>query len=288
MLARVAAQDLALVKLFEGHTDALAIMAELGGPAVARHSRWGTWCAEPPQARVVIETPRSAPWHLRGTKAWCSGADAVTHAIVSCWDSLGAPRLAAVSIDPATTKIIDSGWKAIGMRETRTRNVQFDGTPVLWVSEPHAYVRRPGFWHGAAGIAACWWGATADIGAMVSRHTAKTTDPHVLAHLGAIDVAVTKAAALLRTTAEWIDAHPAECAKVPALRARVAVEDAAVEVMLHAGRAVGAGPLCRDERFARAMTDLPVFLRQSHAERDLATIGAESLESARGAERWLL
>ena len=54
MLAEVAAHDLSLVKLFEGHTDALAILAELGAPAAAPGSRWGTWCAEPPDARVAM------------------------------------------------------------------------------------------------------------------------------------------------------------------------------------------------------------------------------------------
>lgn len=287
-LAHVAGQDLALVKLFEGHTDALAIMAELAAPPIPAHSRWGTWCAEPPQARVAIEGDPARGWRLIGTKAWCSGAAAVTHAVVSCWDSLGAPRLAAVAMDPATTAIIDSGWKALGMRGTKTRDVHFQGTAASWVSEPHAYVQRAGFWHGSAGIAACWWGAAAAIGATGARHGAKTSDPYVIAHLGAIDVALAKTAALLQTSARWIDAHPEECAKEVALRVRIAVEDAAVDVMEHVGRAVGAGPLCRDERLAQAMTDLPVFLRQSHAERDLAALGSELLKTAHCPARWSL
>lgn len=57
------------------------------------------------------------------------------------------------------------------------------------------------------------------------------------------------------------------------LRARLAVEAAAAEVLCHATRALGAGPLCRNADFARLAADLPVFLRQSHAERDLATLG---------------
>jgi hypothetical protein len=48
LLAEVAAHDLSLVKLFEGHCDALAIQTELGAPAPPAGSRWGTWCAEPP------------------------------------------------------------------------------------------------------------------------------------------------------------------------------------------------------------------------------------------------
>jgi hypothetical protein len=51
------------------------------------------------------------------------------------------------------------------------------------------------------------------------------------------------------------------------------VEEAATAVMNHATRTLGAGPLCRNARFARALADLPVFLRQSHAERDLAALG---------------
>jgi hypothetical protein len=53
-------------------------------------------------------------------------------------------------------------------------------------------------------------------------------------------------------------------------------------VIDHATRALGAGPLCRNARFARALADLPVFLRQSHAQRDLAALG-ERLAAAGGA-----
>lgn len=65
---------------------------------------------------------------------------------------------------------------------------------------------------------------------------------------------------------------PVATAQRAALRVRSVVEAAAATVMQHAGRAVGAGPLCRNTRFAQAMADLPVYLRQSHAERDLAAL----------------
>jgi hypothetical protein len=56
------------------------------------------------------------------------------------------------------------------------------------------------------------------------------------------------------------------------LRVRLATERAAVEVVKRAGRALGAGPLCRNRHFASLMADLPVFIRQSHAERDEAAL----------------
>src|SRR5580693_3748707 len=47
-LAGLAAQDLSLARLGEGHADAVAILAELGGPAPEPGSRWGVWAAMPP------------------------------------------------------------------------------------------------------------------------------------------------------------------------------------------------------------------------------------------------
>ena len=278
-LAAVAAHDLSLVKLFEGHTDALAIQAELGATPPAAGSRWGTWCAEPPQARLRFEAD-GARYRLRGTKAWCSGAAQLTHALLSGWDGDGQPCLAAVALDAAGVTITDSGWAAVGMRETASVDVRFDGVPARPVGAPGDYTARPGFWQGGAGIAACWWG-----GAYAIADTARTAilgrgEPHALAHLGAIDVAVATSATMLRACAAWIDAHPGASARTWALRTRLAVEAAAETTMRHAGRALGAGPLCRDARFARAMADLPVFLRQSHAERDLASLAEPDMDAA--------
>src|SRR5580658_10141348 len=71
-LAAVAARDLGLVKLFEGHTDALAILAELDAPHVPPGSRWGVWAAEAPDARVLATPLADGQLRLSGTKAWCS------------------------------------------------------------------------------------------------------------------------------------------------------------------------------------------------------------------------
>ncbi|MNG16551.1 hypothetical protein D3C84_1004790 [compost metagenome] len=56
---------------------------------------------------------------------------------------------------------------------------------------------------------------------------------------------------------------------------RAVVEHSAEQVILHVGHALGAGPYCKDRQFARLIADLPVFLRQSHAERDLAALGRQ-------------
>jgi len=56
---------------------------------------------------------------------------------------------------------------------------------------------------------------------------------------------------------------------------------------LHAvGRALGAGPLCKDAALAQLYADLPVFMRQSHAERDQEAVG--KLVGALGNAPWTL
>lgn len=277
-LAAVAARDLGLVKLYEGHTDALAILAELNARAAPAGSPWGVWAAEPPDAKVVATTTTGGHLLLNGTKAWCSGADAVTHAVITAWLE-GEPILAAVDMRQSSISTSTEHWRAVGMRATASGDVRFDGAVASQVGKPHEYVKRPGFWHGGAGIAACWYGAAAWIAQSLCDAVARRPEPHGLAHLGAVDIALSGAAAILRETAAHIDAHPRADMRREALRARLAVEDAATVVMTHAGRALGAGPLCRDERFARAMADLPVFLRQSHAERDLAALGESAIEA---------
>ena len=60
---------------------------------------------------------------------------------------------------------------------------------------------------------------------------------------------------------------------------RAFVEAVCTEVMQRVGRALGAGPLSRDEAHSRRVADLSVYLRQHHAERDLAELGTLAVEN---------
>lgn len=284
-LASVAAHDLGLAKLFEGHTDALAILAEAGVTLDSRGALWATWCAEPPDARVaLVDTPGGLA--LRGRKAWCSGAADVSHAVVSCWRSDGAAMLAAVDLRHSGVTVTNDGWHAVGMAHTGSVDVHFADVPATALGEPGFYVQRAGFWHGGAGIAACWFGAATRLADALRARLAERGDPHRLAQLGQVAVALGASAALLREAADRIDRAPHANAMTLALTARLQVEASATQVLDLVGRALGAGPLCKDPAFARLVADLPVFLRQSHAERDLEALGRAHAEG--GAAPWKL
>lgn len=283
-LAAVAEHDLSLAKLYEGHTDALAILAELGLPDDAkRGAGWGVWAAEGPDGRVVIEPQPGNTVLLRGTKHWCSGASHLSHGLLTAWPADGrGPQLVAVAMHQPSVVIDPSPWQAVGMAGSASVDVSFSGALAHSVGAVGAYLTRPGFWHGGAGVAACWHGAATAIGATLRRKLAATAragrSAFQLAALGRIDLQLESTRALLREAAQWIDEHPQADASAVALRVRLAAETAATRVLDEAGRALGATPFCRDARFARMAADLPVFVRQSHAERDFAALGERLLE----------
>ncbi|WP_024646058.1 acyl-CoA dehydrogenase [Pseudomonas syringae] len=282
-LACVAGHDLGLCKLYEGHTDALAIMAELGAPPPEQFSTWGMWAAEPPQARVTL-SGRGDSLRLDGRKAWCSGASAVSHALITVWDEQQRQQLVAVRLDQPGVRITNDGWRAVGMGATGSVEVMFERASAERVGEADGYLNRPGFWQGGIGIAACWFGASRSIAQRLLQQVGKREEPHALAHLGSVDVALNAAADVLRAAAVHLDNAPTENAEVIARRCRAFIEQTADQVIQHVGRAVGAGPYCKDAHFARLIADLPVFLRQSHAERDMAALGqltGKRLETSR-------
>ncbi|GAA2298955.1 acyl-CoA dehydrogenase [Streptomyces kunmingensis] len=274
-LRSVAEEDLCVARLVEGHVDALAILAELDGPAPMPGQRWGVWAAEPPNATLEA-TPSGDGWVLSGLKPYCSGARSCTHALVTARTTEGR-RLFAVAVDAARCVPVEGTWQALGMAGSDTPDVHFDRVPAVAVGDVESYVQRPGFQHGGIGVAACWLGGAIAVAHALRRAAAQRSDPHTDAHLGAVDVQLHAARAVLDQAAAEIDADPADSsgqADVRGLRVRAFIESVCSEVLTRVGRATGAGPLCHDLRHARDVADLTVYVRQHHGERDLAHLGA--------------
>ncbi|KAA9152762.1 acyl-CoA dehydrogenase [Amycolatopsis acidicola] len=266
-LAALGARDLALARLAEGHTDALAILAEAGREPVP-DALYGVWAAKSGGTGAKLDRGR-----LSGTVRFCSGAHFLDRALVAADDLLVEVDLTREGIERDA-----SSWQAIGMAESDSADVLFHELPVApddVIGSPGWYVSRPGFAHGSCGVAAVWLGGAEGVLADVAAYLrSREPDEHQLAHLGAMHTAIRATDALLEQTAHAIDAHAED--PLSAAVCRAAAENCATTVLDRAPKVTGPTPLCRDRGFAQRMSDLLVYVRQHHAERDLAALGREA------------
>jgi len=275
-LTELAEIDIVSARLAEAHVDAVAILAELKGRPPHHDQLWGVWAAESPVA-VLRARNIGDVMTIDGTKAWCSGAGLCTHALVTARMPDDTCGLFAVDLDQSAVRALPNTWRNPGMRDSDTRSVQFCDAAAAPVGQPGDYLARPGFWHGAVGVAACWLGGAKAVAAPLYRAGgAPSADPHVLAHLGAVDAATAAGEAMLFYVAGRVDADPADQsgeAEILARRTRTIIESAVDEAITRTGRALGPAPLALDSQHASRVADLMMYVRQSHAERDLAALG---------------
>ena len=265
-------------RLLEAHADAAAILTELGADPPAPGEWWGVWAAEPPRP-VVTAHPGHETWSLTGTKPWCSGAGWCTHALVTVREATTDERH-LVSVDLRDSRVtVENTWHNPGMAASHTWSVHFDRVEATWLGPVSVYLDRPGFWHGGAGVAACWLGGADAVADRLL--TTTRDDPLHRAAQGRVDVALTTARWAMQAAAAELDADPDDltAARIRALRIRALVDAAAATALTETGRALGAGLLCLDPDHAARVADLSVYLRQGHGDRDLASL-AQLLEEA--------
>jgi alkylation response protein AidB-like acyl-CoA dehydrogenase len=266
-------QDLVLARLAEGHTDALAILAEAGRTPVP-DSLYGVWAARSGPGLSLRDG------RLNGTLRFCSGAHDLDRALVVA-DGDDGPQLFDVGVRGPGVEPVAGSWQPLGMADSDSADVSFGDLVVTTHSKigvPGFYTERPGFWHGGGGVAAVWaGGAMGVLDDVHSRLREHGSDAHAHAQLGALHVAVESTEALLHRTAVAIDAHPDAGHRRAVGTVRASAERTARLVLDVAPRLFGASGLCRDQRIGHRMADLGVYVRQHHGERDLADLGEQLL-----------
>ena len=273
-------RDLAFARLAEGHTDAVAVLAE-AGRSPEQGALYGVWAARSGGAFAQLHDSGDGRF-LRGTVRFCSGASFLDRAlVVADLPAAGPPVLVDVAVaDHRVTRRPES-WQTAAMAAADTQDVDFDDLPVDGdgiVGAAGWYTGRPGFAIGGAGVAAVWWGGAAGVLARVVGHLPADPDAHQLAHLGELHALLDATDALLGRTAAAVDAAPGADHALAAAVVRSAVERAVREVLDRAPRMVGAAPLSRDPALARGLADLGIYVRQHHGERDHAALGSRLLD----------
>lgn len=274
-LATLGSIDLTTARTVEPHWDAVAILDQ-AGVTPPDGATWGVYAAAPPGASLTATPGADGLWSLSGVKPWCSLADRVSHALVTADVEGRPPGLFAVALRDGGVVVDPGAWAPRGLREVTTSTVTFTDVPGTAVGDPGWYLERPGFAWGGIGVAAVWFGgAAAAAGALWDAASSRTPDQVALVHLGACDAALHATLLTLRDAAHAVDIEQADgpAGRLLAARVRAQVARCAEEVLITVGHALGPGPLALDPVHAARVADLTLYLRQHHAERDLAALG---------------
>lgn len=302
VLTRVGYGSLALGRVYEGHVNALQLIARYGDPDQRRRlfadahdgHLFGTWNTEPPGAGLNLDADADG-LILRGVKAFASGAGFVTRPLVTARDAAaGGSFMLVVSLQSGERADL-SGWRAHGMRASATGTVDFTGLRLgrdAILGAPDAYHRQPHFSAGAWRFLAVQLGGLEAVLDAWRAHlvaTGRGEDPHQLARLG--EGAIAAETARLWTdraacAATDPDAEPGAIVAYVNL-ARLAVERAGLDLLRLAQRSVGLQGFLRDHPLERLARDLATYLRQPGPDYALAEGARHVLRSdAEASDLW--
>ena len=280
--------SLALGRLYEGHVNALGLVARYGSPdhqaTLAEEVSAGrisaVWMAGP---ALRLERQADGTSRLRGTKILCSGAGFVRRPLVAADlpDGTSTMLLPAVTSDRADAR----SWTPQGMRATATGEVDFSdiviGATDL-VGAPGDYLRSPYFQGGAWRVLAVQLGGLQSIMAHYRDQVSKgphRDQPLQLARYGRAMIAAETARHWV-TEASRVAEGPFEDARAVDAYvnlARNAFEGAALTVMEAAQKAVGLNALLRPNPLERVVRDLATYLRQPALDPSLLSAAAFDL-----------
>ena len=208
-LASIASGNLSAARLIEGHLDALAILAE-AGIAPQPSATYGVWAARSGKDGLRAQ-PVAGGWRLTGSTPFCSGVRMLDRALVTA-EAEDGYRLFDIDVSEQVTALVPGSWLAVGMAESASETVVIGGPTVPdagAVGGPGFYTNRPGFWFGAVGVAACWYGgALGLVQALAGRMSA--SDPYALAEIGRAKARIQAMFDVLHAEAGRIDADPAD------------------------------------------------------------------------------
>jgi alkylation response protein AidB-like acyl-CoA dehydrogenase len=293
VLRRIGRASLALGRLYEGHVNAIRLLVSYGGPAQLAIARaeadvgrlLAVWNSEGKNGLRLHHAPDGTRL-LAGAKTFCSGAGDIPVPLVTAATECGPQMLLADLGTGDPDKRADlAAWTAAGMRASRSGTVDFTGCRIpheRLVGHPGDYPRQPLFSGGAWRFAAVQLGGIEALTIELQAHLRQADrdgDPHQRARYGQALLATETARlwverAALRAEAPLparSDAGEAEAERVVAYvnLARLAVEQAGLEVLELVQRSVGLAAFVRGSNLERIARDLQTYLRQPAPDRAL-------------------
>ncbi len=234
----------------------------------------------------MTATPVAGGWVLAGRKPFCSGSGLLDRALVTA-EAPDGYRLFDIAVADTVVDTIPDSWPAVGMADSHSETLTFGGPTVSEddvVGPPGFYTARPGFWFGACGVAACWYGGARGLVTGVVGSINRDPGELVLLEIGKAVSGLQAMGDALRSVAVAIDTDPddkQDQARARAMAVRQIVHDTSRAILGHTASAGGARPLCHDAAQARRAADLYVYLAQHHGEADAVSLGRLTLEGRR-------
>ena len=301
LLAAIGGGDLSLARLYEGHVNALILIASYGSSEqIARAAEdtraglvFGVWNTG---TRDLLRLEGSGnALSFRGVKTFASGAAFVQRPIVTAelegggWQMV-LPRMESPAVSRAV-KLDRSFWHPLGMEASESYGIDFSGATVTQddlIGAPGDFYCDPLFRGGAIRFAAAQAGAVLRLHRLFAEwleRGGRGDDPYQIARLGEVALGAQEAvlwierAAAIAEQGLSIDADKLaaermlECANMT----RLAIERIATAMMPRIIAGVGAHGLLQPNRFERIVRDLTMYLRQPAPDQALAELGRASL-----------
>ncbi len=287
MLRAIGRGHLATGRLFEGHVNALKLIASYGTPAqLARAAAdvqaghlFALWVTEAPPGVQLQDGV------LTGTKIFCSGAGHAQRAVITALKPQGEPVLVMLALDGAQ-RASPSAMRLQGMRAAVTGAMDLTGLPAPVESilgAPGDYLREPEFSAGAWRTSAVTLGgieALVDVVRQDLVARGRDGDAHQRDRVGRMLIAQETASLWVHKAARIAESDrfgPAEARPYVNL-ARIAVEAAALDVIRLAQRALGLAAFAQGHPAEALMRDLATYLRQPAPDETLTEGAAWFME----------
>ncbi len=267
--------SLAVGRLYEGHVNAIRLIMRYGSAEQQRRAAadatrghlFGIWVTDGGDPLRLLGDEHGMV--LQGGKLFASGARHVTRPLVTATPATGLPRMLLVPLGP-DRRARDTLGGVHGMRGACTGSCDFTGIRVeddAVIGAAGDYLRQPEFSAGAwRGIAVALGGIDRLLDALREQLRARSRHqgPHQLQRIGEALIARETAAmwaSRAARVAERPGYEPDDVVAVVGL-ARIAAEQAALDVIRLVQRGLGLGVFLQDNPAERVMRDLATYLRQ--------------------------
>ncbi|WP_200875481.1 acyl-CoA/acyl-ACP dehydrogenase [Nitratireductor basaltis] len=293
-MRQVAAANLSLARLLEGHVNARQLIKVHAGTSLRERCLaemdegllFGVWGAD-------SDTPVSASGDtLSGAKRFASGLGQVDRAIVSAKTEDGQQLYV---IDASDHRRQDGrAWNMSGMRESCSGSFDCEGLHGIRLGKPDIYCVEPHFLGGTWRIAAVTLGGVVGLleraSAELRRRKQDEAEAHLLRLSPIAGQAVSAWAAILRAgevaTGDEGAAQP-EAAAVRSLAVRLLSEDIGQATISAVERSIGLSMFDEESQIGCMARDLACYMRQAARDAFSIKVGRALLMGERPLGDWL-